>query len=521
MADSDSTARQDEAIAFLEKPASYPDRPERVDRIETHGALVFLAGERVYKIKRAVRLPYLDFSTLERRRAVCEREVGINRLTAPELYLGTRPIMRRGNGELALGGDGEPVEWAVEMKRFDQALLLDHMADEDTLPLAAMTPLADHIAGYHARAPVHRAGGVEALEHVIEQVAGAIEAGGDEIRETGTAGFARSLLRSFAGNRGLLAARQREGFVRRCHGDMHLRNIVMLDGAPTLFDAIEFDEDIATIDILYDFAFLLMDLWHRGKRRHANAVFNRYLWREGAGVNIAALRLMPMLLALRAGVRAMVALDRMDQQDSDDRHETRREASRYVALGNGFLAPAPPGLIATGGLSGTGKSTLAAALAPYIGAAPGALHLRSDVERKLLFGRAPEEKLGEEAYAGDATRRVYETLFAKAEYALASGHSVILDAVFANPAEREAAEDAARKAGVPFDGLWLTAERDELVRRVDAREGDASDADAEIVRRQLDYDLGEMTWQALDASRAPDEVAQAALHMLEIDAAPG
>lgn len=519
MAPKNTGTSQSDVIAFLESPASYPGRPESVDRIETHGALVFLAGARVYKIKRAVRLPYFDFSTLEKRRAVCKREVEINRATAPSLYRGVVAITRQANGALALGGDGEPVEYAVEMTRFDQDLLLDKMAERGALDIATMAPLADHIADYHANAPVHRKGGTEALAKVVAQVAAAIAGAGDTLGEPAR-GCAHDLARRFGTNRARLEEREGNGFVRRCHGDLHLRNIVLLDGDPTLFDAIEFDEAIATIDVLYDLAFLLMDLWHRDHRRHANAVFNRYLWRADAKPDIAALGLMPLFLALRAGVRTMVALDRMGQLEGNPRAAQQEQARSYFEMVEKFLRPQPPRLVAVGGLSGTGKSTLAAALAPCIGAAPGALHLRSDVERKLLFGRAPEERLGEEAYTAQATERVYAILAEKAGLALAAGHSVVLDAVHARRDERDAARAVAGKAGAAFDGVWLSASRDELIRRVGARRGDASDADAGIVRRQLDYELGEMTWNRLDAGGAPEDVAAAALQLLARDGSP-
>lgn len=510
----DRDRNQDEVIAFLSDPASYPERPAKVERVDTHGAIVFLAGSRVYKMKRAVRLPYFDFSTLEKRRAACEREMEINRLTAPQLYLGVVPVVRQ-DSSLSLGGPGEAVEWTVEMARFDQDLLLDRMAEREAIPPGLMTPLADHIAEYHARAPIHREGGVEALEAVVDQVASAVT------RSTATLGheaqsFAERLRTRFAQGREQLQTREKEGHVRRCHGDLHLRNIVLLDGRPTLFDALEFDEALATIDVLYDLAFVLMDLWRRGCRRHANTLFNRYLWRAGAKADIAALSLMPLLLSLRAGVRTLVALDRMGQLPADARGAAQKKALSYFTLAQDFLSPPPPRLIAVGGLSGTGKSTLAAALAGLTGAVPGALHLRSDVERKLLLGRRPEEKLDAAAYTPEVTTEVYATLAEKARLALGAGHSVILDAVYAQTGERNAAEDVARTTQVPFDGLWLTAPERELVRRVEHRRGDASDANADVVRQQIGYETGEVTWRKLDASGSPAAVAGEARRMLKL-----
>lgn len=511
----DTETEQEEAIAFLGDPANHDPRPETVERIDTHGAIVFLAGERVYKIKRAVELPYFDFSTLEKRRAACEREVELNRETAPSLYRGVVPLVRRDDGALALGGEGETVEWVVEMVRFDQADLLEQMAAAGRLPLSLMAPLADHIAAYHARAPAHRGGdGVAAFADVIEEVAAALEQAQDRLGEEAVQHYARALKERFETDRALLARREEAGRVRRCHGDLHLRNIVLIDGAPALFDALEFDERLATIDVLYDLAFLLMDLWLRGERAHANAVLNRYLWRADADADIDGLAALPLFLSVRAAIRAMVGLDRLAQVSGEEAETALAEVQNYFALAREFLTPPGPRLIAVGGLSGTGKTTLAAGLAPLSGPAPGAFHLRSDVERKLLFGVAPEDRLDAGAYTQKITKRVYAILNAKAARALAAGHAVILDAVFAKPSQRAAAEDVAQTAGAPFDGLWLSAPESALTARVDAREGDASDADARVVRQQLKDDVGEIGWRRIDAGGPPDSVRAEAARRL-------
>ena len=502
----------------MSEPSSYTPRPDVVERIDTHGAIVFLAGDRALKIKRAVKLAYLDFSTLAKRRRACEREVEINRITAPGIYLRTVTITRRRDGTLEFGGGGEVVEWAVEMARFVQRNLLDRMAVEERLSVTLMTPLADHIAAYHDTAPADRSNdGVSGLKQVIGSISAALERAGNYLDAQAAAGFARDLEAAFKKSASLLSRRASAGYVRRCHGDLHLRNIVLLDGKPTLFDAIEFDEALATIDILYDLAFLLMDLWHRGEKRHANLVLNRYLWRNGCDANIDALAALPLFLSIRAGVRAMVTLDQLPYIDQAAANAAITELQQYFSLAVSFLASSAPRLIAVGGLSGTGKSTLAAGLAPVVGAAPGAFHIRSDVERKLLYDVSPEEPLGTDAYTRDVTERVYATLNEKAARALAAGHSVILDAVFAREEERAASQQVARAAGASFDGLWLRAAEAALVERVEQRRGDASDADATVVRKQLDYDIGNLDWQQIDSSGTPDEVKAAAGALLGID----
>ncbi len=508
---------QREVIALLGEPSSYTPPPESVERIETHGAIVFLAGDRAYKIKRAVKLAYLNFSTLDKRRAACEREVEINRLTAPGIYLRAVAIARQSSGSLKIAGDGEVVEWAVEMIRFAQRDLLDRMAVEDRLPLALMAPLADHIAAYHENAPAGwTSDGVTGLTSVTASIVKALANAGDCLDAQTVSDYTGRLEAALCDAKALLSRRAAAGHVRRCHGDLHLRNIVLLDGNPTLFDAIEFDEELATVDILYDLAFLLMDLWHRGEKPHANAVLNRYLWRDGALANINGLAALPLFLSLRAGVRAMVTLDRLPHVGGDKAAAAKQELREYFSLGQSFLSPPAPRLVVIGGLSGTGKSTLAAALAPYLGAAPGAFHLRSDVERKILFGKQPEERLDQAAYAEEATARVYARLYRKAGLALAAGRCVILDAVFAGIEERKTAELVAQLEGIPFDGIWLTAPREKLLDRVDKRTGDASDADAQVVRAQLNYETGTIGWRMLDAGGEANRVAAAAATMLDI-----
>jgi predicted kinase len=310
----------------------------------------------------------------------------------------------------------------------------------------------------------------------------------------------------------LLEARATAGLVRRCHGDLHLRNICVIDGRPRLFDAIEFNESYSCIDVLYDLAFLIMDLEHRGLKEGANLLFNRYLERRSDIEGLAAL---PLFLSVRAGVRAKITFAMAKAQpDPEAARNLLREGQVYFAAADDYLLPVAPRLVAVGGLSGSGKSRLARALAPGFGAPPGALVLRSDVLRKRRFDQAPEAPLGPEAYRPEVSRAVYDDLAENAATALAAGRSVIADAVFARPEERRAIAALAAKLKVPFQGLWLEASRPVLLERVGARRKDASDADAAIVERQLDYDLGAIDWQRLDAGGTPEAVAAAARALL-------
>lgn len=499
-------ASQQPVIDFLGRPDTYGAGLARVERIDTHGAVVFLAGERAYKLKRAVRFPYMDYSTLERRRAMCEAELAINRRTAPMLYEAVIPVTRDGAG-LRLGGDGAPVDWLVVMRRFDQSGLLDRMAERGALAIALMPVLADEIATFHAKAERRRDfGGAAGLAWVIDgNRTGLREAdpgifGGEQIDRFD--GACRDALARIGG---LLDTRRAGGLVRRCHGDLHLRNICLIDGKPVLFDAIEFNDRIACIDTGYDFAFLLMDLERRALRGHANAAFNAYL--EASG-DFGLLAPLPLFLACRAGVKAQTAAAGARAQPAPDKADALTgEARACLDLGARFLSRPPPRIIAIGGLSGSGKSTVARLVAPAAGAAPGAVVLRSDVVRKRLAGVSATTRLDRAAYTQEAARTVYETLIATARTVIAAGHPAIVDAVFARPDERAAIAAAAREAGVDFTGVWLEADPARMAARIEERRGDASDATVEVLRRQLDYDLGPIDWHRVDASGTAEATA--------------
>ena len=491
---------QRETIAFLSTPGVFGRCAGAAERIDTHLSIVWLAGDRAYKLKRAVRFDYVDFSTTELRRIACEAEVRLNRRTAPALYRGVRPVTREADGSLALGGHGVPLDWLVEMARFDQDTLFDRLAESGRLDPALMDGLAEAIVRLHADAePRPDRGGREAMARVIEGNArGFAEQGATVLDHAACERLTAAARAALDRGQDRVEARRRQGSVRWCHGDLHLRNICLLDGRPTLFDAIEFNEDIACVDVLYDLCFLLMDLWRRDLRSHASAVFNEYLARTA---DLDGLALLPLFLSCRAAVRAKTSVTAARvQSDERQRRDLHAASRQYLTLAQAFLGPPPACVIAVGGLSGSGKSTLARGLAWGIGPPPGALILRSDVIRKTLLGLTPATRLGPAGYSPAVSRQVYQTLAARALTIVRAGHAVIVDAGYRIAGDREHMAAVARDAGVPFVGLWIDGPPARLAERLRGRSGDASDATPDILQHQLQAGVGRLDWYRLDGS---------------------
>jgi uncharacterized protein len=483
-----------------------------VDTVTTHISRLFLAGDRVFKLKRAVRFPYLDFSTPGRRLAACEAEVTLNRRTAPALYRGARRITREPDGTLAFDGIGPLVDAVVEMRRFPEADLFDAMARDGRLGPGHIADLAQVIATFHAGAEIRRdRGGAAAFAALIAMNEAAL-------RTTGLApaGEAERLSARFravlARHAERLEARRAAGKVRRCHGDLTLRNICLFEERATPFDGIEFSETIATSDVLYDLAFVLMDLWHRSRFDLANLLFNRYLdvADETDGVG-----LLPFLMALRAVIRAHVTAVQAAEETGAAAASIHAEARAYLALGEGLLTDGPAGLLAVGGFSGSGKSTVAVAVAPRIGAAPGARILSSDRIRKRLHGVAPLTRLPASAYAPAVSDRVYASLRREAARVLAVGHCAVADAVFDRPAERAAIAAIAGAAGAGFCGVWLEAPVTTLARRIETRSGDPSDADPAVLAAQVARGCGALAWNRLRADLPLDVLRATVLSLVE------
>ncbi len=467
-------------------------------RITTHISVVMLGPAHVYKLKRAVRLPYLDFSTPALRLEMCEREIALNRRFAPALYLGVRRITRESDGSLALDGAGAFVDALVEMRRFPDDALFDDMAREGRLTKEMIDRLARRVALAHdAAPPVMSRGGVAAMRRIVDSMA-------ESLRQSPPAAIREieahlsSLRQTLASHADLIEARRACGKVRPCHGDLNLRNICLYEGEPTPFDGIEFSEDISTIDVLYDIAFLLMDLWRAGLPDLANVAFNRYL---DARVEDEAegLPLLPFFMSLRATIRAHV-------EASQGHAETARS---FFDLSRALLQESQGEIVAIGGFSGSGKSSVAAALAPHLSPAPGARIFNSDRIRKSLFGAEATDRLPPDAYRGEVSEQVYSKMFDVAGRVAEAGWPVLVDAVFDRAPDREAIEAAALKAGARFDGFWLDVGLAQRLARVDRRINDVSDATGEFLKAQAAKDTGEISWRRVDAGGETRAVAGA------------
>lgn len=491
---------QKEVVAFLSDPTSYGiDTSIQVH--QTHGSFVFLAGDHAYKLKRAVKFPYMDYSTPAKRRAMCERELIVNQRMAPMLYESVCSVINdEGKWRFGTPEDAKAVDWVVVMRRFNQGDLFEEKRKAGKLSQDEILYLAEVIAEFHRHAPVIRAfGGASAIRAVVDENVAMLQGTPDGLCPAASvasyAALSDAWLRSL---RATLGLRRQAGFVRRCHGDLHLNNICLFAGKPVLFDGVEFADSFSCIDIAYDLAFVLMDLDSHGMSSHANALLNRYLESSGDYAGLAAL---PLFLACRAAIRAHVTIA------SQTRSGTMTiSPAQLLDQAISYLSPPPSQLIAVGGLSGAGKSLLAHSLAPLTGRSPGAIVLRTDAIRKAMFGVPQNQRLGESAYERSTTLAVYDKLFEVAATVLKTGHSVVADAVFGDDSERNRIEALAKEAGAEFHAIWLTAPRPILEERIANRIGDASDATITVLQSQIASVSEPTGWSKVSAVGRPAEV---------------
>ena len=506
---------QDDVIAFLSCAKGHPGGGP-VETIQTHGAMIFLAGDVALKIKRAVSYDYMDLSTLELREKVIRRELELNHPVAPEIYDTVIPVTREANGDLALDGPGTPVEWVLRMRRFPASDELSVIADDGRLDDGLARSLGQAVFDFHAKSSRRSVDGATLIVDILDELDRVFADLGDLLDTALIARFHAQSRAAVARIAPLLSQRGASGHIRRCHGDLHLHNLVLLNGKPVPFDALEFDEVLGTCDVLYDLAFLIMDLRHRSLGRAANIVLGSYLL-AAMGHEDDGLAALPLFMALRAAIRAMVLAQTAHATGSP----IGDEAGSYLTDAVAVLLPPAPALVLVGGLSGSGKSTVAQELAPQIGAAPGAILLRSDTERKALRGAELGTHLAASEYTPQARAAIYEKIVQRAGDILKTGHSALIDATFLDPDDREKAAAAAAATGVALHRFWLDAPLEILIDRVMARHGDASDANAEVVRAQYASATRPADWHLIATSgTVADTVARITAVLQGPDASP-
>jgi hypothetical protein len=479
----------DRILEALREPARYPHPADRVELVETHISRVFLAGDYAYKVKKPVALGFLDFSTLEARRFYCEEELRLNRRTAPDLYLDVVPIAETPRG-VRVGGEGEPIEYALEMRRFPQDALADSLARRGELGAPQVDALAAAIAAFHASIP---AASSDADYGSPERIAATALASFEQLGALAPAEGARlAELRAWTESEsarlaGLFAARRRDGFVRECHGDLHLGNIAFLDGRPVPFDCIEFSAELRWIDVMNEVAFLAMDLMEHGLPGLAWRFLDGYLQATGDYPGVRVLR---YYLVYRAMVRAMIACIREHQPGAGAAAQGRahREYGEYLGVAGSLAKPARPALLLMHGVSGSGKTTIAQAMLEAL----GAVRVRSDVERKRLHGLDPRARTRATVHGGiygpESTRATYGRLAQAARDVVESGYRVVVDAAFLQREERERFRSLARELGAPFLVVSCIASEAALRGRVARRQAamsDASEAGVAVLEYQL------------------------------------
>jgi len=489
-----------------------------VSVIQTHCARLYLADDFVIKIKRPVAYSYINLTELSVRRKICERELELNQPILPDIYLGVAAIVESGDGQLSIALNSEIIaglqvrEWCLIMRRFDEACVLDNVAIRGKFNAELAIKTGHSIALYHhSLPPVDCNDGDIRVDELIAELEFELKLLNQCFSHDLINRLIDATYRRYREVKVQLRQRSEQGFVRRCHGDLHLRNMLMRNEKPVPFDALEFDERLATTDVLYDLAFLIMDLCHRDLIPAANAVLNEYLIHSDER-NVTGVALLDLYISIRASIKAMTTAQSMSKSSwetgSPETEKVRAEALSYINLAQQALVPKRPLVVAIGGFSGSGKSTIARKLPTRLCPLPGAVLLSSDTERKSEFNVKATHRLEPEHYNSANADRVYNRLFDKASRAIDAGYPVVVDATFLTQDRREQLQRLAAEKNTDYFGFWLMAPVEIMRNRIESRHEDASDADVSVLEKQLKQSKGDITWRHIDTDSPVDCVVK-------------
>jgi aminoglycoside phosphotransferase family enzyme/predicted kinase len=485
----DELKHQETLIRGLRRPAAFPHDVDRVSMLETHISYVMLTGRYAYKIKKAVSLGFVDYRALDDRRRYCDEEVRLNRRLAPDIYLDVVPISGPAASPV-VGGSGPAIEYAVKMREFSQDALLSHMLGRGELTTSHIDALADRVATFHGEIEVAGADGPfgrpdEVHRFALDNFAELHDHVDNESDRAALDALRQWTDREFHARRHQLQARRRQGFVRECHGDLHLNNIALVDDRITVFDCIEFNDHMRWGDVIGEVVFVVMDLEDRKRPDLAFRFLNGYLERTGDYSGLAVLR---FFLVYRAMVRAKVTWFRAAQLPSgQQKTEAIAEYRGYVKLAERFAQTPKPAIVLMHGLAGSGKTTCSQTLLEAL----GGVRIRSDVERKRLHGLLARthsrSAIDSGLYTSAATRQTYEHMYALARQIAAAGYVAIVDAASLKRWQRDMFRDLGSEFGLPFVIVSVTANDATVRQRVSARVAagkDASDAGTEVLEHQ-------------------------------------
>jgi aminoglycoside phosphotransferase family enzyme/predicted kinase len=506
-------------ISSMLKPEVYDHPAKNIELIETHISWVILTGDFAYKIKKPVDFGFLDFSTLEKRHNFCKQELALNRKLAPAIYLDVVAITGTAD-KPRLSGSGPVFEYAVKMAQFPQSAQLDNKLAAGKLKLEHMDAIAHMVADFHQTTDVadetmdygNKDAVYQPVEENFKQINEHLDTGDYTNKLTSLSQWSKSELIK---QQTVFTQRKADGFIRQCHGDMHLRNLVWLGNKPMAFDCIEFNPTLSWIDVISEVAFLIMDLQHRLQHQLANRFLNSYLEVTG---DYAGLSVLPYYLCYRALVRAKVAALRLEQKSitKKEKEQILTEFETYLELATAYAQRQKARLIIMRGLSASGKSTVSQQLLETL----GAIRIRSDVERKRLFGidstnnltsDKTQSEIDSGIYSAQASLQTYIKLAELASEIIRAGYSVVVDAAFLKHEQREPFQLLANNLAVSYTILEVTAPAEVLRQRISKRKNDISDADLAVLEHQL------TSWQALQKDEINSAISINTTDVLDID----